>query len=98
MEENNEYYSNYDFYGEPKFNAFLFKRKGIIWKTYLLIDKDCMVGYDLSMQTHYFLTSLINQDGFPLIWLGKKYAEFPTLESLIKKLRFDNLILKIKDL
>lgn len=45
-----------------------------------IVDKNSVIGYDVRMQT-FFAQSLEDDDG-PALWLGIRFGEFPTLQSL----------------
>ena len=60
-----------------------------------LFDDNCVIGYDEMINSFFFQSGEENEQGEPLIWLGKRPREFKTLTSLLKKFLRKGLTLKI---
>jgi hypothetical protein len=63
----------------------------------VLIDDNCIAGYDEGMQTWFFQSGEENTDGAPLMWLGVCYQEFTTMDALILKLKSDGYDLEFDE-
>lgn len=49
-------------------------------------DENAIVGYDEILQTHFFQSGSEHDDGSPVVWIGVRHQEFPTLISLERRL------------
>lgn len=46
------------------------------------IDTNCIIGLDEPMDTYFFQSGKEDDDGYPVVWLGTRFSEYTTLESL----------------
>lgn len=60
-----------------------------------LIDDNCVIGYDESMETFFFQSGIENSDGDPLIWLGVNFQEYTSIAQIEDELKHHKLILEI---
>jgi hypothetical protein len=58
-----------------------------LYQNNVLIDDNCIAGYDEGLQTYFFHSGEENADGEPRIWLGLSYQEFITIDALLMKLK-----------
>ncbi len=65
------------------------------WGGLRLIDDNCIIGFDEQMQTFFFQSGEENKYDEPLIWLGKKFKEFCSLQEIEKALAKKKYFLKI---
>lgn len=63
----------------------------------MLIDDNCIAGYDDGLQTYFFQSGEENKDGEPSIWLGVSYQEFTTMDALILRLKSDSYDLEFDE-
>lgn len=68
-----------------------------LYQNNILIDDNCIAGYDEGLQTYFFQSGEENTEGEPSIWLGVSYQEFTTMDALILKLKRDSYDLEFDE-
>lgn len=68
-----------------------------LYQNNVLIDDNCIAGYDEGLQTYFFQSGEEHTDGAPLIWLGVRYQELTTIDALIFKLKSDGYDLEFDE-
>lgn len=63
----------------------------------VLIDDNCIIGYDEMMKTYFFQSGEENEIGEPVLWLGVKHKEFLTINELTLKLKKHGYNIKLDE-
>ncbi len=68
-----------------------------LYQDNVLIDDNCIVGYDDMMETYFFQSGEENEIGEPALWLGVKHKEFLTINELTLKLKKHGYSVKLDE-
>ena len=73
----------------------LFKKESF-FKKKILIDDNCIIGYDESVRTYFFQSGEEDEVGEPLLWLGYEYRQFRSISQLESTLKKHDLSIEIE--